>query len=433
MSKKFNLLQTLACIACGGVLIDPITLSCGYTICVHCFPISSPSSIKKSVFKCPAPHCDAETHLFGPELSQDATITQLTHILHQSVTLEETDNKQIDPAMIVPLLNCLSCHHSISDPITTPCGHTFCRACVLRSKIENNACSFCCRPLPKYSNLVSQSPNHTLSRLVKELQLLGSLPSHDNDFIHQTNVPLFISDQVIFPGQHTQLLIHTHFQMTMLKESIMTCGQYHSPCLASIHRSQPHVAKFGTLLQIMNTQRQNGALVIDVVGMNRFRLKSYQDKESRLMADFEILDESSLVPLSIECAGSEDALIQHTYITEYAIELANTISQHIQYLAQPSSIPSHLLHAQTAGLLGPLWLESMVSLHGPMPPRENPAAVCWWTATVLPIPISDAYELLRTISLVDRLELVISWLQSYQSQWTQCRERAIYAYLQVPQ
>ncbi len=212
----------------------------------------------------------------------------------------------------------------------------------------------------------------------------------------------------------------------------MTCGQYHSPCLASIHRSQPHVAKFGTLLQIMNTQRQNGALVIDVVGMDRFRLKSYKDKESRLMADFEILDESSLVPLSIECAGSEDALIQHTYITEYAIELANTISQHIQYLAQPSSIPSHLLHAQTAGLLGPLWLESMVSLHGPMPPRENPAAVCWWTATVLPIPISDAYELLRTISLVDRLELVISWLQSYQSQWTQCRERAIYAYLQVP-
>ncbi|KAG1252909.1 hypothetical protein G6F68_011571 [Rhizopus microsporus] len=258
--------------------------------------------------------------------------------------------------MIVPLLNCSSCHHSISDPITTPCGHTFCRACVLRSKIENNACSFCCRPLPKYSNLVSQSPNHTLSRLVKELQLLGSLPSHVNDFIHQTNVPLFISDQVIFPGQHTQLLIHTPFQMTML--------------------NQPHVAKFGTLLQIMNTQRQNGALVIDVVGMDRFRLKSYKDKESRLMADFEILDESSLVPLSIECAGSEDALIQHTYITEYAIELANTISQHIQYLAQPSSIPSHLLHAQTAGLLGPLWLESMVSLHGPMPPCENPAAVC---------------------------------------------------------
>jgi hypothetical protein len=75
----------------------------------------------------------------------------------------------------------------------------------------------------------------------------------------------------------------------------------------------------------------------------------------------------------------------------------------------------------------------MKSLHGPMPSKLNPTAVCWWAAVVLPVAPTDLYILLRTIPIIDRLELVISWMQNLQSQWERCRSTAIHAFTQVPQ
>ncbi|CAO3659879.1 unnamed protein product [Rhizopus stolonifer] len=420
MSNKFNLIHSLTCIACSDILIDPITLSCGYTICAHCFPISSPSSIKKSVFKCPAPHCDAATHLFGPELSQDVTITHLTQTLRQSLTCTN-QNPATEAQSFLPLLNCTACQNPAVDPTTTPCGHTFCRLCLLQSKIETDGCKVCTRPLPKFASLMSQPSNQVLSRLVKELQCAGCLPYNtretpllDSFQLHQTNVPLFVSGKVILPGQQARIPIHTPAQFEQFSRALIPSTRYNGLCLVSVHRSHPHVAQFGTILQIVNAEQHNNSLLLQVVGVDRFRINEFDT-----LADFDILQEPSLSLISMD--------VSH----DYTMELADSILQCIQYLSQPSN--TKVLHAQTAGLLGPLWLESMTSLHGPIPSKESPAAVCWWVASTLPVNENDLYVLLRTLSLVDRLELVISWLQAYQSQWTSCRARAIHAYLQVPQ
>ncbi|KAI7896684.1 ATP-dependent protease La domain-containing protein [Mucor mucedo] len=459
MTDRFNFTQSLTCVACGDILADPITLSCGYTVCSHCFPVSSPTSVKKSVFRCPVPHCESATHLFGPELLADVTVTELTNILRKylpNCSLPPSPCSEIDTTSnstdliatsVIPLLQCHSCTSPVVDPITTPCGHTYCRLCILQSKIDTDQCNTCYRPLPKFSNLLSQAPNHLISRLVKDFQLSGLLPCNtretallDSVHLQQNNVPLFISGKVILPGQSFRLPIYAPNHLRMFRDSLIPSSRYNGLCLAAVHRSRPQVAQFGTILQIIGVEHHNDAIIIDVVGVDRFKLDTHQEEdETTLVANFEILHEASIRQLSIEIPNSPSAddhlglQKQHEQVSQYAVDLADTVLRFIQHLSQQSTMPAGVLHTQTAGLLGPLWFESMKALHGPMPSKLNPTAVCWWAAVVLPVAHTDLYLLLRTIPIIDRLELVISWMQNLQSQWERCRSSAIHAFSQVPQ
>ncbi|KAI9243270.1 hypothetical protein BY458DRAFT_448396, partial [Sporodiniella umbellata] len=202
-------------------------------------------------------------------------------------------------------------------------------------------------------------------------------------------------------------------------------------CLAAVHREQPQVAHFGTVLEITDVERQDETLFVEVLGVDRLRLENHEKVGGKLVADFDVLNETLLPFLSITPPVNESAL-QKRKKDEYAMNLAGSILHAIQYLGQPQPL-SDVLHSQTKGLLGPAWLENMKSLHGDLPPSANPAAVVWWAAAALPIPDKDLYILLRTLSIVDRLELIISWIQTLQHQWSSCREKAIQAFCQVPQ
>jgi Lon protease-like protein len=442
MIQQTDLIQALTCLVCGNVLKDPITLSCGYTICSHCFPVFNSTTIKKSVFVCPITHCDATTHLFGPELLHDATIIQLTYILQCSNPFPDANssNKSNDNAMnsIIPFLNCSSCHQTYADPTTTPCGHTFCKLCLLRQKIERTSCLSCSRPLPKYTNLMAQAPNYVLSHILKNLQLAGLIHCDYHETKHLNNlslqehdIPLFVSGKIIFPGQRSRLSFYPSSIINLLL-SLIPSSRYNNLCLVSVHRSRPAVAQFGTILQVINFEQSGDTVFLDVEATDRFKLEHHKEA-SHLTADLDILLESDTQKMLEYYNMSSDQEALQTRLIQHTIDLAKTIIQFIKHIGQPSNMSSQVLHAQTAGLLGPLWLENMQKIHGPLPTSDHPAAVCWWAASVLPVPSNSFYTLLRTISLMGRLELVISWMKELESQWKRCREQAIQAMLQVPQ
>lgn len=442
MIQQTDLVQALTCLVCGNVLKDPITLSCGYTICSHCFPVFNPTTIKKSIFVCPVPHCNATTHIFGPELLHDATIIRLTYILQRSIPFPDVNSssKSNDNVMksIIPILNCSSCHQTYADPTTTPCGHTFCKLCLLRHKIGQNTCLSCSRPLPKYTNLMAQTPNYVLSNILNGLQLTDFIhcdyreTNHLNNLsLQEHDIPLFVSGKVIFPGQRCRLSFYPS-SMTNLLLSLIPSSRYSNLCLVSIHRNRPEVAQFGTILQVINFEQSGDIVFLDVEATDRFKLEHHKEV-GHLTADLVILLESDTQKMLEYYNMSSDQEALQTRLIQYTTDLARTILQFIKHIGQPSTMSSQVLHAQTAGLLGPIWLENMLKIHGPLPTSDNPAAVCWWAASVLPVPSNSFYTLLRTISLMDRLELVISWMKELESQWKQCREQAMQAILRVPQ
>jgi Lon protease-like protein len=277
---------------------------------------------------------------------------------------------------------------------------------------------------------------------MKEFELSGLLQSHiretallDSVNLKQFNVPLFVSGKVILPGQSLRLPIFEADHVRMFRNALVPSSRYNSLCLAAVHRCKPEVAQFGTIIQIVGVEHRSDAIIIDVVGIDRFKLEiHYEEDESTINGNFELLHEETIRQLSIELPNApapndELGLIkQREHITQYSIDLAGSVIQFIHNLGGNSSVPTNVLHTQTSGLLGPQWLQSMIATHGPIPPKEDPIAVVWWVAAVLPNASSEIYILLRTIPIIDRLELVIAWLQNLQSQWETCRNTAINAF-----
>ncbi|KAI8984149.1 hypothetical protein BDF20DRAFT_816184 [Mycotypha africana] len=432
-------------------------------------------------FRCPAPDCNSSTHLFGPELHLDITVSELIK-LHQeffsnapllplspiseassySGSFSEqqkniTDFLSSDALLrkLSTILTCQLCHSMVSseEPITTPCGHTFCKLCILHTKtIENRPCSLCNRPLPKYSSLSAQKPNRLIATFVKDLtSFLSSFQyaRSESNFLdsldlHQTNVPLYVSNAVILPQQRCQLQILNEEQYNMLRKCLIPSTRYNSLCLASVHRSHPNVAQFGTLLSIMNVEHRRDAIFLDVVGVDRFQLETHNFQKDRegittIYGTFDILHEATLRQISFELPNApppddhKALLLQRDRISTYAIHLADSVLEFIHHIAGSSetfTLPKlNVLHAQTEGLFGPQWLAKMQTQFGPMPSKLDPIAVAWWAALVL---LSSIYGLLRSITIIERLELIISWMQNIQAQWIQCRNTAIHAFSQVP-
>jgi Lon protease-like protein len=424
MTDSLNINNLLTCQVCGDLFTDPITLSCGNTICSRCFPIACANN-DTSLFICPIPNCKSSSHLFGRELLVDNTISQLV----QCVSNATPENEKLN--QVVSLLRCNSCHNIAQDAITTHCGHTFCRLCILKCKIETDSCSHCTRPLPKFSQLSAQSPNHIISCIISKLnhysQETDLLNSHS---LSQYQAPLFVSGNVILPGQHTRIPIFTESALHMFSGAIIPSSRYNGLCLAAVHRSQPKVAQFGTILKITNIERCPDAIMVNVIAMDRFKLETHdQVSDSRILADFDILCESHISQLGIEfpCNSNAELSMMNEHAYGYAVELAEAVLHFIHHLGESSPMPSHVLHSQTTGVLGPMWYKNIQANYGPMPSSDDPVAVCWWAANALPTSSNDLYSLLRTVPIVDRLELVLSWMQAMQTQWQRCRNTAMEA------
>lgn len=54
-------------------------------------------------------------------------------------------------------LECVLCYHTYTRPVTTPCGHTYCRTCIERALDYRKVCALCLRPLDDF-DLTSVSP-----------------------------------------------------------------------------------------------------------------------------------------------------------------------------------------------------------------------------------------------------------------------------------
>ncbi|KAI8985849.1 hypothetical protein BDB01DRAFT_786530 [Pilobolus umbonatus] len=468
-------LSVLNCSACNKLLSEPITLSCGYTICLKCLP--SKSSATGSVFSCPVPGCKQASHLFGPSVCQDDYASQF---LTKEV-LESPDDSTLYQSVSNSLLCKMNNTHTLRYPVTSHCGHTFCKLCLLQHRLSFDSCKLCQKRLPSYKYIQQQPVNRMInsiitmhSRVKRVNQEISKVSSNENTHIDislipstgtnstYSNVPIYLTDFPVLPSQKLRLPIYAGFGQIAFKNSLLSCSDYGCLSLAMLGKTKTKSGHFGTIVKIVSFELVNNDILIDIVGLDRFQVDEIIN-ESDLITTANItirLEEKEDLEMMYETiyqkkkhwteyttAHSRTTSSMNTPVTSpssspkaslsssfmepsydyaqdtHAIRLANRIHNFISQLAH--STPSTSFCSAVEGLLGPVWLESVQGLHGPLPPVENPVALCWWSAIVLPVSNSDRYSILDKYSLVDRLTIVLSWINDLETQWGNCRRTAI--------
>ncbi|KAI7865515.1 PUA-like domain-containing protein [Spinellus fusiger] len=413
--------------------------------------------MSKSTFVCPVKKCTSKAHLFGPRLFTDHCIQELIKLTKTTISpcsRPPTPDSTSSSSSLVNLqhndiyclsshlvLECHCCSHIVNDPITTHCGHTFCRLCVLQMKVSTGNCLTCSRPLPNYIKLESQAYNYTLESVKYALKTTGSLPyyntmntSHLSSASWQeSDITLFAHNNIILPHQASRLAVFTPQQLHQLRRAIVPSSRYNGICLAVVHKGLPNVAHYGTLVKVISVEHRQDAIILDIIGLERFKVNSYYSENDLMIANIEVQNDeeyTSQQSRGIYCDDNEyiQALSAFGFISP-TNNTANNIHQQILSMASASHATS--LNLSTEGLLGSVWFKNMQSLHGPLPSPKEKSRLCWWVAAVLPSSAAEKYALLCIESQAERLEVLSRSLTQLENQWTRCRSSAINAYSQV--
>lgn len=267
------------CPSCRGKLLKPSTLPCGYTVCQSCLT-------------------DAETVCVSPTCDRIHTITTHPNVTLQAmqaiVTSFEASHsiEALQNSFNMPT-ECPICCTRFTNPTTTPCGHTFCSNCLVRSLDHQRSCPFCRDTLD-----FCPPPTKLLYDILTQLyqQDDESMDEHSlNDFDStDTRVPLLIGS-LSFP--HINCVIHVfepRYRL-MLRRIMASSRRRFAMCLARRKRTspqQPPFFEYGTILELMNVQTlPDGRSIVQAVGSHRFKVLNFDLVDGYHMADIERIDD----------------------------------------------------------------------------------------------------------------------------------------------
>ena len=312
-------------------------------------------------------------------------------------------------------MDCQVCYALMLDPLTTPCGHTFCRRCVARALDHSATCPVCRRDLHISAGTSSESSNKRLSKLLLTLcpehvaaraELVDAEEAACSDGVR---IPLFVCT-LSYPGMPMFLHIFEPRYRLMIRRA-MESGNRKFGMVLYNGRNEPQgelgntqFMQFGILLHIEHMQLlPDGRSIIETRGVSRLRVVEHGMLDGYVVGRTERIDDIS--------HAEEEAL--------EASEVSTVVSLGIEG-HNPTPLFSSLstvellrigtdFIARMRATSAP-WLDSnLVDSYGPMP--DDPAQFPYWFASVLPIDEREKYRLLPTRSVRERLKITAGWVR----------------------
>ncbi|POR37895.1 LON peptidase N-terminal domain and RING finger protein 1 [Tolypocladium paradoxum] len=353
-------------------------------------------------------------------------------------------------------MDCQVCYALFYDPLTTGCGHTFCRPCLHRVLDHSRYCPICRRrlainPLLKRS---SCHPNESITKIMetfwkdelvaREETAAAELAARNRDL----DLPLFVHT-LAFPMMPTFLHIFEPRYRLMIRrvlEGDRTFGMVLPK--QPRHSGDTYFHELGTLLRIVNAQfYPDGRSLIETVGLSRFRVLRHGQFDGYTVGKTERIDDVSL--------GEEEAMEAAEVGHDAGIRAAegnpndnhdvpaedtnnhggealshNNSSRagswrrsrrHSRESGAPETdadldtMTTQSLMRFATGFVARMrqqsvpWLtERMPGIYGECP--DDPAVFPWWFASTLPVKNVEKYRLLGTSSVRDRLKICGSWI-----------------------
>nr|XP_020762613.1 LON peptidase N-terminal domain and RING finger protein 3 isoform X1 [Odocoileus virginianus texanus] len=294
------------------------------------------------------------------------------------------------PALSVPLasfdasdLECSLCMRLFYEPVTTPCGHTFCLKCLERCLDHNAKCPLCkdglsqCLASRKYSKnvIMEELIAKFLPEELKERRRLYEEEMEELSNLNK-NVPIFVCTMA-YPTVPCPLHIFEPCYRLMIRRCIETGTRQFGMCLGDPVKG---FAEYGCILEIRNVQFfADGRSVVDSIGKRRFRVLHQGQRDGYNTADIEYIEDQK-----VQGEDYAELMGLHSCVYEQASSWFHSLK---------SSLKNRILNH-----------------FGPMPekdadPQINPngPAWCWWTLAVLPLESRAQLPFLAMTSLKDRL------------------------------
>ncbi|NXD64723.1 LONF1 protein, partial [Eolophus roseicapillus] len=279
---------------------------------------------------------------------------------------------------------CSLCMRLLFEPVTTPCGHTFCKGCLQRCLDHAPQCPLCKESLKEYL----ASRKYSITELLEELimkylsdELYERKRIHAEETAEHSNltknVPMFICTMA-YPTVPCPLHVFEPRYRLMIRRSMETGTKQFGMCISD---SQNGFADHGCMLQIRNVHfLPDGRSVVDTVGGKRFRVLRRGMKDGYCTADIEYLEDVKV--------ADEEELKKLRELHNFVYNQACSWFQNLRNKFR-TQILQHF---------------------GPMPDREeniqampNGPAWCWWLLAVLPVDPRYQLSVLSMMSLKDRL------------------------------
>lgn len=366
-------------------------------------------------------------------------------VSYSSVGLGDDKIEQIDVAVLARLkesarteMDCQVCYALFLDPLTTTCGHTFCRGCLHRILDHSDLCPICRRTLSIQAQVNRQSypSNERLCKIINGFWAdLVALRSQAYRLEQQANlggfdIPLFVCT-LSFPRMPTFLHVFEPRYRLMIRRA-MEGDRTFGMLLHTSSRGPdgPEFYELGTLLRIVNIEFfPDGRSLLETVGVSRFRVTHHGYLDGYVVGNIEKIDDISVAEEeAIEVAETTRARGIHDFSTGSQTHGVAHSEPVTPIRSGPGSLSLDALERMSTRELVDVgvdfvrrmrgqsvaWLAARVlAIYGECP--SDPAIFPWWLASILPVKDEEKYKLLGTSSVRERLKMCCRWILEWES------------------
>ncbi|KAG1048168.1 hypothetical protein G6F43_009422 [Rhizopus delemar] len=272
--QKYDIIAVIKyCQSCHKDLTRPLTLPCGYTCCTACH--------------------NSNATCLGCNRIHTTTINPNVVLQTMQNTLSTTDKViPILSKLLSQALECAICCTRFTTPATTPCGHTFCKNCLVRSLDHQHACPFCRDALDS-----CPQPTELLIDIIQQLNTDDdddeSQDVFDVNLERDDRIPLLIGS-LAFPDVDCALHIFEPRYRLMLRRVMQSNRHRFGLCLVRRKRSEGESPfyEYGTTLELKHVQTlPDGRSIVEAVGSHRFRVTKYELMDGYHTAEIERVDD----------------------------------------------------------------------------------------------------------------------------------------------
>ncbi|XP_067903224.1 LON peptidase N-terminal domain and RING finger protein 3-like [Heterodontus francisci] len=283
-------------------------------------------------------------------------------------------------------LECSLCMRLYYEPITTPCGHTFCLKCIERCMDHSPKCPLCKEVLPEYQALRKYNRTVLIEELIAHYlpeELAERNKVNDEEIAELSNlnkdVPIFICTMA-YPTVPCPLHIFEPRYRLMIRRCMETGNKQFGMCLSDPVKG---FADYGCMLEVRSVELfPDGRSVVDTIGRRRFKVLRHNEKDGYSCADIEYIEDEK-----VEGENYAELVRLHDLVYDQAYMWFSSLKQILK-----TRILSHF---------------------GPMPKKDadiqaspNGPGWCWWLLAVLPLESRAQLPFLAMTMLQERLNVI---------------------------